>query len=223
MASLKHVGRIKNTGSRCVVVFREMYNEKGAVVDKHSCLVFESQMLPDAEHQDLMRIIESEGAQSTGDLFNVLSRERLGNGVPALAWLNQNNRLRKFPTDNVEMTPDAQTTLGLDTLNKIVGMQASGATQAEIENALQDDTDNAPRSAATVADVVNTDVETPMVNSPQTDDGVLGDADIAQHLLAQAVQFEAQAKDLKEQAILLDPSLKPKRGRAAAAKKSANK
>ena len=223
MASLKHVGRIKNTGSRCVVVFREMYNEKGVVVDKHNCLVFESQMLPDAEHQDLMRIIESEGAQSTGDLFNVLSRERLGNGMPALTWLNQNQRLRKFPTDNVELTPDSRTTLGLDTLNKIVDMQASGSTQADIENALRNDTDSAPRTAETVAAITDPNVETLVVDDSQTDNGVLRDADIANNFMTQAVQFEAQAKDLREQAIQLDPSLKPKRGRPPAPKKSANK
>jgi hypothetical protein len=222
MTSLKHVGRIVNTGQRCVVVFREMYDAKGEVVDKHNCLVFESQTLPDSEHQDLMRIIESEGAQSTGDLFNVLSRERLGNGQPALTWLNNTNRLRKFPTDNVELTPDARTVLGLNTLNKIVDMQAAGLSQADIENALQNDTDSAPRTAEPVADIINTDVTDSKLTEPQSDIGVLGDAEIAKNFLGQAVQFEAQAKDLREQAIALDPSLKPKRGRPPAIKKSAN-
>jgi hypothetical protein len=222
MASLKHVGRIVNTGQRCVVVFREMYDAEGVVVDKNNCLVFESQTLPDSEHQDLMRIIEGGAAQATGDLFHVLSRERLGNGQPALAWLSQTNRLRKFPTNNVELTPDSRTVLGLNALNKIVDMQAAGLSQTDIENALQDDTDSAPRTAEPVAELTDTAVTAPMLADLQSDLGVLGDAEIAQNYLVQAVQFEAQAKDLREQAVALDPSLKPTRGRPAT-KKSAKK
>ena len=154
MASLKHVGRVKNTGRRCVVVFREMYDEKGVVLDENHCLVFETENLPDAEHQDLMRIIESEQAQTTGDLFNVLSRTRLGTGEPALSWLASSNRLRKFPTSNIELTPDSRTRLGLDTLNKIVKMQKAGASESDINNVLRDDTDSAPREASSIADAM---------------------------------------------------------------------
>jgi hypothetical protein len=223
MASLKHVGRIKNTGRRCVVVFREMYNEKGVVVDENNCLVFESESLPEAEHNDLMRIIESGAAQSTGDLFEVLGRERLGSGVAALQWLSASNRLRKFPTNNVELTPDSTTILGLDTLNTIVKMQSAGKSQEEIENMLRDDTDQPPRVSEIVkealdgTDVTNADATT------QTGDGVLDDATIAANYLAQAEMFETQAKDLRAQAETLVPTAKPKRVRKTAPKKPANK
>lgn len=214
MASLKHVGRIKNTGRRCVIVFREMYNDKGEVVDENNCLIFESESLPDAEHQDLMRIIESDTAQSTGDLFNVLSRSRLGNGLPALNWLSSSQRLRKFPTDNIELTPDSTTVIGLDTLNKIVKMQKAGASQKDIENALKDDTDMPPRVAETVTADVEKESETqPQVDSQPGDDGVLDDAAIAKSYLNQAELFEKQAADLRAQAYELDGSLKPKRSR----------
>ena len=223
MAVLKHVGRIKNTGARCVVVFREMYNEKGEVIDEHNCLVFESQSLPDAEHQELMRIVESGSAQSTGDLFEVLARERLGTGLPALAWLNQTNRLRKFPTNNVELTPDSITVLGLDQLNTIVKMQKAGKSQQDIENVLQDDTDQSPRVSETATQVLDDNVVTPSDADPQTGSGVLDDAAIAKSYLEQATLFEAQAKDLRTQAETLVPTVKPKRARRAAPKKPANK
>ena len=210
---MKHIGRIKNTGRRCVVVFREIYDERGHVVDENNCLVFESESLPEAEHQDLMRIIESDGAQATGELYNILSRERLGSGMVALNWLVQSQRLRKMPTDNIELTPDSITILRLDKLNTIVKMQNSGASQADIENVLRDDTDLPPRQAETISKDV---AEAPTVAETQTGDQVLSDADIAQSYVSQAEMFEQQAKDLLEQAYAMDPSLAPKKTKAKA-------
>ncbi len=213
MAAMKHIGKIKNTGRRCVVVFREMYDEKGRVIDENNCLVFETESLPDAEHQDLMRILESENAQTTGDLFNVLARARLGTGDLALGWLQRSNRLRKFPTSNIEMTPDARTKLGLDTLNKIVKMQKSGASQQQIENALRNDTDMPPRQAEAVALDIADDVFDPVVPgnvNALSGDGVLDDAAIAKSYLDQAELFAQRAQELREQAYNMNPALKPK-------------
>jgi hypothetical protein len=215
MATLKHVGRIKNTGRRCVVAFREIYNDKGHVVDENNCLVFETESLPDAEHQDLMRIVESEPAQVTGDLYNVLGRSRLGTGELALTWLAQSNRLRKLPTSNIDLTPDSKTIIGLDTLNKIVKMQKSGASQADIENVLRNDTDSPPRDMTSTVDTLT---ETPAEADTPPGDGVLDDAAIASSYIAQAKMFEAQAKDLRAQAKTLKPAAKK---RATTVKKPA--
>jgi hypothetical protein len=212
MAAMKHVGKIKNTGRRCVVVFREMYDDKGRVIDENNCLVFETESLPDAEHQDLMRIVESENAQTTGDLFNVLARARLGSGDLALGWLSRSNRLRKFPTSNIEMTPDARTKLGLDTLNKIVKMQKSGANQQQIENVLRNDTDMPPRQAEAVRLDLADDVFEPVAQDTAnalSGDGVLDDAAIAKSFLEQAEVFEKQVNELRERAYSMDPTLKP--------------
>lgn len=215
MASLKHVGRIVNLNRRCVVVFREMYDERGNVTDKDHCLVFDTESLPDAEHQDLMRIVESEPAQSTGDIFNVLQRERLGNGNTALVWLAETNRLRKVKVEDVELTPDSRNRIQLKTLNKIVEMQKSGASEEQIENVLRDDTDSPPREMAsqTVVDTQTAPVEEQTTADTQTGDAVLNDAAIAKSYMDQAAMFEKQAADLKEQAIKLDPTLAPKKKR----------
>jgi hypothetical protein len=215
MASLKHVGRIVNLNRRCVVVFREIYDERGHVKDKDHCLVFDTESLPNAEHQDLMRIIEGEPAQSTGDLYNVLQRERMGNGMTALTWLASSNRLRKVKVENVELTPDSQSRVGLKTLNKIVEMQKSGASQEQIENVLRDDTDNPPREMAkeTVTDADTAPLVEQTTADTQTGDGVLDDAAIAKSYMDQAKLFEKQAADLKAEAEKLDPSLAPKKKR----------
>tara|TARA_R110000851_G_scaffold256211_1_gene408662 strand:- start:751 stop:1404 length:654 start_codon:yes stop_codon:yes gene_type:complete len=215
MATLKHVGRIKNTGRRCVVVFREIYNERGDVVDEHNCLVFETESLPDAEHQDLMRIVESDQAQTTGDLFNILGRSRLGTGEQALTWLSTSNRLRKYPSNNVDLTPDSSTIIGLDTLNKIVKMQKAGSSQADIENVLRDDTDSSPRDAVIA---VNGMTEVPDAVDAPSGDVVMDDAALAVSYVDQAKIFEAQAKDLRAQAKVLKPAGKT---RARSTKKPA--
>jgi hypothetical protein len=197
------------------VVFREIYNDKGHVVDENNCLVFETESLPDAEHQDLMRIVESDQAQTTGDLFNVLGRSRLGTGEQALNWLASSNRLRKYPSNNVDLTPDSTTVIGLDTLNKIVKMQKAGASQADIENVLRDDTDSSPRDATNAVDSM-TEVSD-AVEAP-SGDVVMDDAALAVSYIDQAKMFEAQAKDLRVQAKALKPAAKK---RAPTAKKPA--
>ncbi len=223
MAQLKHVGRIKNTGRRCVVVFREIYDDNGNVIDDDNCLILETESLPDAEHQDIMRIIESEPAQSSPEIYDVFARSRLGSGVLALNWMVSSNRLRKFPTSNIELTPDSQTVLGLDTLNKIVKMQKTGATEADINRVLQDDTDMPPRQANMMAESIEPTPESGS-STQSGDDGVMDDAAIAQSYVSQAEMFEKQAKELREQAFELDPSLKPKRTRKTPPKKEpANK
>ena len=202
---LKHVGRVTNTGRRCVVVFREIYNGKGEVVEPNNCLVVETDALPDLVHEDLMRIVESEPAQRTGNLYEVFSRERLTDGQIALTWLHQAGRLRKYPTNQVELVPDNNNVLRLDKMNKIVQMQKEGKNQQEIENALVDDTDSPPRKHTTAQQTA------PVANS---DPGILDDTAIAKQRLAQADTFQAEAERLREEAYDLDPSLRPKkRGR----------
>ena len=203
---LKHVGQIINTGRRAVVVFRYIYNEAGTITDKHSCLVVETDSLPDAIHQDIMRIIESNQAQTTGNLYDVFARERFSDGSPALNWLHQNQRLRKYPTDNIMMTPDNNVTLRLDKLNRILEMQEAGLSQQQIDNAMVDDTDGVTRKETTAT------MSTPVPDAPVAD-GVLDDAAIAKSLLEQAKTFQAEADRLTGEAYDMDPDLKPKRGR----------
>ena len=59
MANLKHVGQIANTGLKCIVVLREIYDENGNVQESDNCLVVETERLPDMEHDDIVRVVES--------------------------------------------------------------------------------------------------------------------------------------------------------------------
>jgi hypothetical protein len=185
-----------------VVVFREIYDEKGNVLEKDNCLVVETDTLPDMQHQDLMRIVESEPAQRTGEIFNVLARERFGDGNIALTWLHQSGRLRKYPTSQIMMTPSAGTSVRLDKLNTIIRMQKDGRSQAEIENAVRDDTDQPPRQAVTGT---RTEAAAP------ADTAIMNDADIAEQRLKQAEFYAQESERLRQEAYALNPKLKSKR------------
>lgn len=204
---IKHVGQVINTGRRCVVVFREIYDNNGKVVDPNNCLVVETDTLPDAVHQDLIRIVESEPAQRDGDLFNVLARERLNDGSLALAYFHQSGRLRKYPTSQVMLIPDSNNTLRLDKMNTILRMQKEGKSQDEISVAISDN--NAVTTAPEPAATINEAATVP----PADDSGVLSDEQIALAKFNNAKQLMAEAERLLAEAYELDASLKPRRGR----------
>lgn len=214
---LKHVGRINSTGRRCVVVFRELYNEQGEVIDPDNCLVVETDSLPDMAHQDIIRMVESEPAQRGGDFYNVLSRERMSDGSNALSYLHNSNRLRKFPTNQIVLVPDNNTTLLLSTLNRIIALQKQGKSESEIDLMIRDDTDQAPRKMSNIASDLTEGV-TPAPVAQNQPAGVMDDAAIAQSLLKQSETFAAEAERLKKEAYEMDPNLRPRRGRPPNAK-----
>jgi len=214
---IKHIGMIENTGRKCVVVFREIYDERGNPTDIHNCLVCETDSLPDAIHESMMRIVESEPAQRTGDFYEVLTRERFPDGSNALNYLHASGRLRKIPTDQIVMMPVPGQKIPLSQINTIVRMQATGASQADIENVLQDDTDSAPRASGVTAtaDGVATPVPAASVEAVAMNETVLDDATLARQWMAESKMLMEQAEDLKTRAIELDASVKPTRGRPA--------
>lgn len=195
---MKHVGMVKNTGKKCIVVFREIYDENGKVIQPDQCLVVELENLPDYAYQDIVSIVESEPAQRSGDLYEVLSRTRLSDGNISLSWLHQTGRLRKYDTTNIDMIPSNNSKLNLATLNRIIQLQKDGKTEKEIEQILADDTDAPPR---TFNDSVNQPVSS-------TNDGILSDEDLAKSYLEQSKTMLAESERLKKEAYKLDPSLK---------------
>lgn len=225
---IKHVGQVTNTGRRCVVVFREIYNDDGKVVDPNSCLIVETDALPDAVHQDIIRIVESEVAQRDSNLFNVLHRERLSDGNTALAYLNKSGRLRKFPTSQILLTPDANNTLRLDKMNTIIRMQAEGRTNAEISEAIAEPVEipdpiqkppEPSNDSEDIAPVVNQD-QPQEPDSQESDNHILSDEQIAKSKYHMAKQMMAEAENLLNEAYTLDDSLKPRRGRPKKSKNS---
>jgi len=204
MANLKHIGKVSNTGMKCIVVFREIYDEKGNVTEPNNCLVVETERLPDMEHDDIVRVVESPSGQEATQFYEIAHRSMFGDGINMLVKLSNRGHLKKYPTNQIIMTPNSSTSIPLSELNEIIRKQKSGMSQADIANSMVNDTDKPPRTQSSSQNAPP---------APSAEPGVLDDNAIAQNMLTQATTYELEVKRLREEAYAMAPSLKPKRGR----------
>ena len=207
MANVKHVGQVANTGLKCVVVFREIYDENGNVTDPNHCLIVETERLPDMEHDDIVRVVESDSAQTANQFYEIAHRSMFSDGINMLTKLHNRGYLKKYPTNQILMTPNSSTSVALNEVNEIIRKQKTGMSEGDIRNSMVDDTDKPPRNHTTSQQT------TP---APKAEAGVLDDKDIAKNMLSQADTYEAEVKRLREEAYNMAPDLKPKRGRKKA-------
>lgn len=206
MATLKHIGRIANTGMKCIVVFREIYDERGNVADPNHCLVLETERLPDMEHDDVIRVLESEAGQQAGQFYEIAHRSLFSDGLNMLTKLHNRGYLRKYPTNQIELTPNNSTVFKLNEINEIIRKQKTGMSERDIKNSMVDDTDKPPRNQTMLDSTQTIDQAIP------TSEAVLDDTAIAKNMIAQAETFLAEAERLKNQAYEMAPALRPKRG-----------
>jgi hypothetical protein len=202
-----HIGKIKATGRKCVVVFREIPDAKGKTIDENHCLVVETERLPDAEHEMVINLVNGRGAQSSPNIYDLFSRTAMNNGASLLTWLHKSGRLQKTATSDVIMTPGArgEGEIPLNDLNTIIRMQSIGKSDAQIKDALgAKNASPSPTPIPAAMEVVGDSV----IDAPTTD-SVLSDLDIGKLKLAQATTFETQAAELRKEAYKLDSSLKP--------------
>lgn len=208
MATLKHIGRVSNTGKKCVIVFREIYDERGNVSDPDHCLVVETERLPDMEHDDVVRVVESPEGQSANQFYEIAHRSMFSDGINMLTKLHNRGYLRKYPTDIVEVTPNSSTAIKLSEINEIIRKQQTGMSESDIKNMMVDDTDSPPRTQTSLDTTQTIDQAV-----PASGEEILDDTAIAQNMLTQAETFLAEAERLKAEAYEMAPNLKPKRGR----------
>lgn len=207
MANVKHVGQVANTGLKCVVVFREIYDENGNVTDPNHCLIVETERLPDMEHDDIVRVVESDSAQTANQFYEIAHRSMFSDGINMLTKLHNRGYLKKYPTNQILMTPNSSTSVALSEVNEIIRKQSTGMSESDIRNSMVDDTDKPPRNHTTSQQTAP---------APKAEAGVLDDSDIAKNMLSQADTYEAEVKRLREEAYNMAPELKPKRGRKKA-------
>lgn len=117
MTDLKHVGRLSNTGRKCLVAYRTLPGES------NHCLVIPTEALDDSYHDALISLVESNAAQNSHEFAEVLARSTFPDGSVMLASLHKNGKLVKIPTDQVEMIPNFQTRIKLDELNYMIAEQ----------------------------------------------------------------------------------------------------
>jgi len=207
MANLKHIGQVTNTGIKCVVVFREIYDERGNVQDKDHCLVVETDRLPDYAHDDVVRVVESAAGQEASEFFEIANRSYFSDGAPMLQEMHKRGWIKKYPTTNITLTPNRSTGVSLSEVNEVIRKQRTGMSEQDIRNTMVNDRDQPPRTQTTLDPTQTID------QAVNTGEQALDDSAIAQGLLSQAETFLAEAERLQAEAYEMDPSLKPKRGR----------
>lgn len=207
VAITRHVGKISNTGQKCVIVYRALPPGQGET-SSSMALIVQTDQLPDMMHDNLMEILKSPAAQQTHDLFNVLNRRKFGDGSNMLESLHYKGYLKKVPIDNVMLYPMPNQPLPLSEANAAIGDVAGydniDKTTKPIEPSLAEQL---------VSDVPITESVVPEGEKSA----------IAAGLIAQADLLEADAKSKREEAYTLDPSLKPSKGRPALSEEEAER
>ena len=191
MKNLKHVGKLKNSGSKVLVVFRTLPGES------NMALVVQTAPLPDQYHNSIIDLVDSDAGQASWEFGEILFVRPFSDGRPMLQALQADNRLSKISTDNIIMTPTPNSEIVLSDLNVLI---------AEQKNCAIDDLCTFVKGAPSNNSVekkseVNANV------SPSSNE-VLTDRDIARNYRSQADAMYKEAARLRKQADDLDPPAK---------------
>lgn len=187
MSFLRHVGKV---GDRKVaVVFRQLPGEE------HMCLVTYTETLNMHVHDPMMKCIESEVGQGAPNLADGLNRTYTKDGRIILQVLHSEGLLKKVQTSQVMMTPNSNTKIRLDELNKILNEMERG--EEAVKRLADIDKSRGIQDPGEVARRMRGDKLPPIVAAP---DGVIADTDLASNLRQQATRMSNEAKGLLAEA-----------------------
>ena len=195
MQTLKHVGKVKNTGAKVAVIFRTLPGES------NTALVLPISQLPDSYHDALMQLIETEQAQQAFELGEMMFVRMFPDGRPMLQAMQADKRLQKVSTDLIIMTPTASNEVPLDQLNILIAEQKNCAVDELYTFVKGAPAKNSEKAKAIV------DAPTPVAAQAKTNE-VLTDQDIAKSYRSQADAMYKEAARLRKQADDLDPPKK---------------
>jgi hypothetical protein len=187
MSFLRHVG--KHGDRKVAVIFREVPGEP------HMCLVSYTETLNQHIHDPLIRCIESDIGQNSENLADALNRTYTQDGKGILQTLHFEGQLKKVQTSLILMTPQPNTRIKLDELNKILNEMKQG--EDAVKRLAELDSSRGLQDPADVARRLRGD-KMPAVS--KVSDGALGDNDLATNFRAQAEKMSAEAKGLMAEA-----------------------
>ena len=197
--ALKHVGRIAANQRKVIVAYRVVPGEPD------QCLVVQTENLDASEHDALIKAVESASGQEAYEFGEAMARTTLSDGRNMLAGFHTTGKLRKFPTDTIEMTPDNKTKIMLNELNNLIAEQ-KGVTVADLALKGADGQTVQPAVEEPTADPVAEYTATPAAEA--NTDGVITDEQLAAQYRSQADALFKEAKALREQAEALVPTKK---------------
>ena len=191
MKNLKHVGKIKNSGSKVLVVFRTLPG------DSNMALVVQTAPMPDQYHNSIIDLVDSDTGQDSWEFGEILFARPFPDGRPMLQALQADNRLNRISTDNIIMTPTPNTEILLSDLNALIAEQKNCAID-ELYTFVK----GAPAKSSTEKKVEEN------VSVAASSNEVLTDRDIARNYRSQADAMYKEAARLRKQADDLDPPAK---------------
>lgn len=198
MANIKHIGRIRTNKRRCIVAYRTLPG------DPYSALVVMTESLPADEHDTLIKLVESAAGQQAEELALAMSRAYLPDGRNMLAGFHQTGQLKKVATQDIEMIPNASTSIPLNQLNEIIAQQRG----VSVEDLAVKPTSPQPAQPKQEIPVVDDAVTQAMQTAASSQAEVLTDEVLAAQLRSQADAMFKEAKRLREQAEELAPTKK---------------
>lgn len=196
----KHIGRMKNTGAKVLVVFRTLPGESD------SALILPVNQLSDVYHDALMQLVETEQAQDAFELGEIMFIRHFPDGRPMLTAMQQDGRLQKLSTDMIIMTPMVNSTVPLDQLNILIAEQKNCAVDDLCTFVKGGSANTVPnKKPETVKESVETAAP---VRAQAPANAVLTDTDIARSYRSQADAMYKEAARLRKEADALDPPKK---------------
>jgi hypothetical protein len=198
--AIKHVGRMVKNQRKVIVAYRVVPGEP------ENCVVVTTENLDSADHDVLIKTVESDAGQQADEFAEVMTRTRLSDGRNMLAAFHTTGKMVKVPTESVELTPDTRTVVNLAELNNIIAEQ-KGVTVGDL--AMSDPKAGKRTAAQEVADrqVVTETIDFDNPPAPATET-VLSDADLAAQYRSDADRLSKEAAALRRQAEDLVPTKK---------------
>jgi hypothetical protein len=180
---LKHVGKVKSTDRRCVVVFMQLPENPG------QSLIIDVESLTPRFEQIIRELVESKEGQEVNDFAEFMTRRNVPEtGRNVLNEFHVNGLMRVEPIDNIIMVPFPNQPIALVDILEAKGTLPNGfkqKQQAELESF------NA---------VVNN------LKAMREEERL----QMAQNLLFEAELIENEARSKREEAYRVAPELRPK-------------
>jgi hypothetical protein len=195
MAALKHVGKIRKTGAKVVVVFRTLPD------DPYHALVLGVNSLSDMYHNSMMQLLEDGQGQQANEFGEAMATRFFPDGRQMLTAMHGEGRLQKIATADIDMTPTTTDVIPLDKLNELIAEQ-KGIKLADLAT----DKPKTPESGET-SKAEKVAAKQPEA-APAVPNGPLTDEDLARQLRSQADAMFKEAQNLRKQADELAPPVK---------------
>ena len=207
---MKHVG--KHGDRKVCVLFRQVPGED------HMCLIIYPETIQVVWQDAVQKVLESDMGQQAEQLADALHRSYLPDGRPILETLHQERMIKKVRTSDIIMTPNGNSKIRLDELNKMLNEMKQG--EDAIKRMAENDASRgmvAPevkRAAEAKYKAQQAQKSAPQAPFQAPQEGALSDRDIASNMVFQAKKMELEAKAMiaeaarmKKDAQRMDPGV----------------